>query len=114
MSWAKDTFVPMHLTSLLSGCAALAAVASAVGLAASPEAVSWFAGLAAASFAAWGVRRNGEDDGWIPLAGGVLAAVGLVVGIAQWQLVGASGPEALVGGGVSACVWAIKIAAKPR
>ena len=104
----------MHLTSLLSGCAALAAVASAVGLAASPEAVSWFAGLAAASFAAWGVRRNGEDDGWIPLAGGVLAGVAVAIGVAQWKLIGASGPEALLGGGVAAVVWAVKTAAKPR
>jgi len=79
-----------------------------------PQAVSWFAGLAAAAFAAWGVRRDGDDDGWIPLAGGVLAGVAVVVGLAQWKLLGASGPEALVGGVVAVAVWAVKTAAKPR
>ena len=104
----------MKRTSLLSGCAAFAAIGSAVGLAAAPAAVSWFAGLAAAAFAAWGVRRESEDDGWIPLAGGVLAGVAVAIGVAQWKLIGASGPEALLGGGVAAVVWAVKTAAKPR
>jgi len=104
----------MKRNSVLSLCAAAAAVGSAVGLISAPAAVSWFAGTVAAVFAAWGIRRDGEDDGWIPLAGGVLSGVALVVGFAQWQLVGASGPEALVGGAVAAGVWAVKTAAKPR
>jgi hypothetical protein len=104
----------MKRTTLLSGVAGATALGSAFGLAQTPNAVAWFAGLTAAAFAAWGVRRHGEDDGWIPLAGGVLAGVAVVIAVAQWLLVGASGPEALVGGGVAACVWAAQAAVKPR
>jgi hypothetical protein len=104
----------MKRTTLLSGVAGAAALGSAIGLAQTPSAVAWFAGLAAAAFAAWGVRRQGEDDGWVPLAGGVLAGVAVVIAVAQWLLVGASGPEALVGGGVAGAIWAVQAAAKPR
>jgi hypothetical protein len=104
----------MKRTTLLSGVAGAAALGSAFGLAQTPNAVAWFAGLAAAAFTAWGVRRQGEDDGWVPLAGGVLAAVAVVVAVAQWLLVCVSGPEALLGGGVAGGVWAVQAAAKPR